>query len=610
MSMEEPTTVGEGESGAMPGSRSVAIAGTTYETAQVQGLQLRINSVPALRPQSDTSVEPGAQSLARDGLWRLSQSSWHRGAGQGWVDQSDSDPFRFNDSRGIDVFTKGELSLLRTSELDDTLSAGSYDFSDPRGDGIYLVDDGSTVLVTSSGGVTYGSHSGGWSYYAMSSPFAIQGAGCVDASGTFHTMGAEGGDRVIVSVALDPDSTTKKWSETPSGSIYDYDPPAISLGSIHWMSYHFDRIIGCANDYLVEWREGLDARLIATGPSESAGDNRFWLSSAASETHIYIGAIDGKVYKATVDPSTNETGAPSVAAVIPDTSSVMPLIYHLGLLFIGTGDGFRVGTPDGDGNLALSESIQLERNITHWTTLGEFVYGGTSGGGYWKINAAEFNGSAPAYSHFMENADPSGPCLTALDGTFYFTSDTDELHISDFASEYVASGWLTTGRYELGAAGDTKRLHQAGVAVRGGYGDLDIDTYGDDAIAANHADWPQSVTDSPERLTGYVTATSGAHVETRLTLTKGGTAPKTPTVSAFWSDTSIEPDRVLQASIPIDLKTAGRSVEDTYNELEDFMEQGTPIVLQIDSLKWTGWVSDINLLPGLNVLIVEMRIPL
>lgn len=72
-------------------------------------------TVDVIRQQSDASSEPGEQSLSPYGLWRRSQESWHHGAGQSFLDGKDekaADPHRFRSSKGIDPWTRGEISLL------------------------------------------------------------------------------------------------------------------------------------------------------------------------------------------------------------------------------------------------------------------------------------------------------------------------------------------------------------------------------------------------------------------------------------------------------------------------------------------------------------------
>ncbi len=76
-------------------------------------------TVQVIRQQSDTSTEPGEQSLTPLGLWRRSQESWHHGAGQDFLDgkQGDSptDPHRFRSSKGIDPWTRGQITSLHST---------------------------------------------------------------------------------------------------------------------------------------------------------------------------------------------------------------------------------------------------------------------------------------------------------------------------------------------------------------------------------------------------------------------------------------------------------------------------------------------------------------
>lgn len=73
-------------------------------------------TVQVIRQQADTSTEVGEQSLTPLGLWRRSQESWHHGAGQDFLDgrQGDTptDPHRFRSSKGVDIWTRGQVSLL------------------------------------------------------------------------------------------------------------------------------------------------------------------------------------------------------------------------------------------------------------------------------------------------------------------------------------------------------------------------------------------------------------------------------------------------------------------------------------------------------------------
>jgi hypothetical protein len=72
-------------------------------------------TVQVIRQQADTTTEAGEQTLNRQGLWLRSQESWHHGAGQDFLDGAQDgerpDTHRFRTSKGIDPWTKGQLSL-------------------------------------------------------------------------------------------------------------------------------------------------------------------------------------------------------------------------------------------------------------------------------------------------------------------------------------------------------------------------------------------------------------------------------------------------------------------------------------------------------------------
>ncbi len=95
----------------VPGRLPVAINGHAFLADPVERV-----TVPVIRQQSDTSTEAGEQSLNPQGLWRRSQETWHHGAGQvfldGKVDDTATDSHRFRRSKGVDVWTKGQASLL------------------------------------------------------------------------------------------------------------------------------------------------------------------------------------------------------------------------------------------------------------------------------------------------------------------------------------------------------------------------------------------------------------------------------------------------------------------------------------------------------------------
>src|SRR5688572_4888097 len=98
----------------VPSRFDVALNGRPYMLDfREQGENMQRRSIQILRDQADTSDSPGEQSLNPEGLWRRSQESWERGAGQTYFDRRDSDPTRFRSSKGVDPFsTRWALGLL------------------------------------------------------------------------------------------------------------------------------------------------------------------------------------------------------------------------------------------------------------------------------------------------------------------------------------------------------------------------------------------------------------------------------------------------------------------------------------------------------------------
>lgn len=112
----------------------------------------RRETVPVLRQQADQSSEPGEQSLNPAGLWRRSQESWHHGAGQEFLDgktDEAADPHRFRYSKGVDVWTKGQVSLHhRTLKAWSTTSTNlrlAVSYANPNGPFCLHVADGTEL---------------------------------------------------------------------------------------------------------------------------------------------------------------------------------------------------------------------------------------------------------------------------------------------------------------------------------------------------------------------------------------------------------------------------------------------------------------------------------
>jgi len=91
----------------------VAFGGLPFFLAPTDVNPYQRETAPYRKEQFDNSREPGEQSLT--GWWIRSQSSFHGGSGINFYDPTagESVGYRFKDSQGVDVWTKGQVSLLK-----------------------------------------------------------------------------------------------------------------------------------------------------------------------------------------------------------------------------------------------------------------------------------------------------------------------------------------------------------------------------------------------------------------------------------------------------------------------------------------------------------------
>ena len=105
------------------------------------------------KQQYDQTREAGEQSLT--GWWFRSQSSFHLGAGIKYFEpaQDESLRFQFTESKGLDVWTKGQATLLNdTAVFYSGAAAGQLiGVNDGTNDCIYITDGTALKKITSAG---------------------------------------------------------------------------------------------------------------------------------------------------------------------------------------------------------------------------------------------------------------------------------------------------------------------------------------------------------------------------------------------------------------------------------------------------------------------------
>jgi len=97
-------------------SYDVALGGQPFILAISDTRPYVRQTAPFRKDQFDNGAEPGEQSLT--GWWIRSQSSFHSGTGIKFYDPSAGETVahRFSDSKNVDVWTKGQVTLLKSVE--------------------------------------------------------------------------------------------------------------------------------------------------------------------------------------------------------------------------------------------------------------------------------------------------------------------------------------------------------------------------------------------------------------------------------------------------------------------------------------------------------------
>ena len=102
----------------------IAIAGLPFFLLNSDDAPYRRVTAQYRKQQIDQSREPGEQTLT--GWWLRSQSSFHYGQGIKFFEpiQEESLRFQYTESKGVDVWTKGQATLLKSVSSQHTVTGG------------------------------------------------------------------------------------------------------------------------------------------------------------------------------------------------------------------------------------------------------------------------------------------------------------------------------------------------------------------------------------------------------------------------------------------------------------------------------------------------------
>ena len=352
----------------------MAIGGLPFIMAVTDSTPYRRQTAEFRVQRVDQMRDPGEHTLGGSGYWTRAQSSWHYGEGVLFAEPMEGNEnevrFRFRDSYGIDVWTPGEISLIKRSTLVQAFTGACKIDTGASTAGVAFLIATDLAPRTSQTTAMYKITSSGTST-ALVNYSSISNETILDTTsdGTYLYVATTAG---IYDVRLS-DGTTHKH--------YAYD----GLTAEHVaLKYVKSRIIaalkftnGTFAAYELTFRsKGSGAAVdIKTTMNASEGTiingstimpaNWVWEGIAEGTNAIYIGGYAGDhsaIFKLGVD-NTGALGTIVTAATMPRGEIVLSLYSYLGtFLMVGTNKGARIATLDQNGDMTYGPLVFHNEN--------------------------------------------------------------------------------------------------------------------------------------------------------------------------------------------------------------------------------------------------------
>lgn len=390
------------------------------------------------KDQYDTTREPGEQSLT--GWWVRSQSSFHMGAGIKFFEplQDETLRFRFKDSRGVDVWTQGQVTLLHDTYVALEVEAAPQIVSCKYEQDALLVATGSELSLL------YADDSVAISYSAPSSPTDILSL-TTDGTRYFYADAT----RVFRGNINASTAPTKLYED---GSVTNA-----------LIRYVKQRLLLARNTSLYELNPNhTSGTSFPTAFFTHPSPDWKWTAIAEGPQAIYVAGYNStssSIFKITLDTANAnalgfpELNVPTVVADLPAGEIVKAFDVYLGTYaVIVTNKGVRVGVANNTGDIAYGPVLFNNENCTGVAFRERFAYISTMLDGKPGLYRVDLSmpTSTSAYV-FAYASDLVGNTTGQAYGVaFYgesdkaaFTTATDIWAESD--TDYVATGWLQTG---------------------------------------------------------------------------------------------------------------------------------------------------------------------
>jgi len=500
-------------------------------------------TAPFKKEQFDNGTEPGEQTLA--GWWIRSQSSFHLGQGIKFYDPSAGEivSHRFAQSNNVDVWTKGQVTLLKET-TNTAVSSGIYKVVSAMSGTTNVVVGyipGSTTIKSfdSTGAVVT-------TYAPTNLGNILDGAVCTDGTRLF----VADNDHIYVGPL---NAASAGWTEY------------YATGTRATLSWVKQRLVGAVTNSLYELTGATGAALALPTPIYTHPNTAWvWTSISEGGSAIYAAGYAGgnsAIYKFVLSTAgampTLTSGI--VAAQLPIGETVNKIESYLGYLMIGTNKGMRVATiSDTNGDLSYGPLIFEDTNgVFDFTFRDKFVYAAAtinSQPGLYRIDlGSEIETLRFAYAPDAVLESVTG-YATSVDffgnGTqlVFTTSGSNGIAIQS-ATVLASTGYLQTGaiRYSTLEPKNFKRLLGRGDFT---YGSMTLETVDSAGVEYDHITYSSEV--KPVEITTSSPATAQEYVSYKFVLNRDTTTSTLgPTFKGYQAKATIATPRQRVLKFPV-----------------------------------------------------------
>lgn len=394
-----------------------------------------------VRDSQDNSTAPGESAISPQGLWRRGQMSWHFGAGQKYADDAEAGDYRFYKSKGVNPWTKGQLTLLNATKLSLSTSSTNLHMCSVKSSGgtEYLyVADGNTLKYTTDPFAS----SPTWTSVTTGAPAGVAITG-VETNGQNVFVGYTSNDI---------------YYTTPGGASVSFFFPTSGTTGQTYTSFGYAKGWGFAS---------IDHKMYVIGVGSGSHTVHYtspdtslrWVGFTAGQNAVYAAAYAGThsiIYKLTLKSDASGFDQPIAALELPVGEVVSSIFGYLGGIFLGTNKGVRYCTTDSQNNLVAGSIIPTSGSVYDFTSEDRYVwftwsnYDGVSGG-LGRLDLSRFiapNTPAFATDLMYSNTGAVKHCATFAGKRVFGISAVGV--VAEDSTNLVASGEIETGIYRWG----------------------------------------------------------------------------------------------------------------------------------------------------------------